>query len=106
MPWRRFILAVAVGCAIATVEFHWFADPVLGAMYALLALAAPVTPDMLNSLIYDAARVTGILLPGLIVAVAIAIRRRPRFDEPRCRNCGYILRGLAEPRCPECGERV
>ena len=21
----------------------------------------------------------------------------------RCRKCGYILRGLTEPRCPECG---
>jgi len=26
--------------------------------------------------------------------------------ETRCRKCGYILRGLAEPRCPECGERI
>ncbi|MEX0652814.1 MAG: hypothetical protein WD534_02190 [Phycisphaeraceae bacterium] len=22
---------------------------------------------------------------------------------PRCRRCGYILEGLTEPRCPECG---
>ena len=22
---------------------------------------------------------------------------------PVCRNCGYYLRGLPEPRCPECG---
>lgn len=26
--------------------------------------------------------------------------------ETRCRSCGYILRGLTEPRCPECGERI
>lgn len=26
--------------------------------------------------------------------------------ETRCRRCGYILRGLTEPRCPECGERI
>lgn len=26
--------------------------------------------------------------------------------ELRCRQCGYILRGLSEPRCPECGERI
>lgn len=24
----------------------------------------------------------------------------------RCRKCGYILRGLVEPRCPECGTGV
>ncbi len=27
-------------------------------------------------------------------------------NETRCRKCGYILRGLTEPRCPECGERI
>jgi hypothetical protein len=26
--------------------------------------------------------------------------------EPRCRKCRYILRGISEPRCPECGERI
>jgi ABC-type proline/glycine betaine transport system permease subunit len=26
--------------------------------------------------------------------------------ETRCRKCGYILRGISEPRCPECGERI
>lgn len=31
--------------------------------------------------------------------------RRPD-NETRCRKCGYILRGLTEPRCPECGERI
>ena len=27
-------------------------------------------------------------------------------SETRCRKCGYILRGISEPRCPECGERI
>jgi hypothetical protein len=27
-------------------------------------------------------------------------------NETRCRKCGYILRGISEPRCPECGERI
>jgi hypothetical protein len=33
---------------------------------------------------------------------------RPGFsdNETRCRRCGYILRGITEPRCPECGERI
>lgn len=26
--------------------------------------------------------------------------------ETRCRKCQYILRGISEPRCPECGERI
>jgi hypothetical protein len=24
-------------------------------------------------------------------------------DEPQCENCGYLLIGLSEKRCPECG---
>jgi len=27
-------------------------------------------------------------------------------SETRCRNCQYILKGISEPRCPECGERI
>jgi hypothetical protein len=26
--------------------------------------------------------------------------------ELHCRKCGYILRGISEPRCPECGEAI
>lgn len=26
--------------------------------------------------------------------------------ETRCSKCGYILRGITEPRCPECGEKI
>jgi len=36
-------------------------------------------------------------------------RRYYRSQPPAetcCRKCGYILRGLTEPRCPECGERI
>jgi hypothetical protein len=30
----------------------------------------------------------------------------PYDRETRCRKCHYILRGITEPRCPECGERI
>ena len=29
-----------------------------------------------------------------------------RDGECRCRKCGHILRGLSEPRCPECGAPI
>ncbi len=32
--------------------------------------------------------------------------RRPFDGETRCRKCGYILRGISEPRCSECGEPI
>ncbi len=33
-------------------------------------------------------------------------KRAFRGSETRCRKCGYILRGISEPRCSECGERI
>ena len=62
-----------------------------------------VMPDM---------RVAGVAFPHWVVCVAaliypiavlvrrlVARRRRPGH----CVKCGYDLRGLPEPRCPECG---
>ena len=38
--------------------------------------------------------------------VLIAIGEGRGDGETHCRKCGYILRGLSEPRCSECGEPV
>ena len=36
----------------------------------------------------------------------VTFGRRHGGGETRCRKCGYILRGITEPRCSECGERI
>jgi rubrerythrin len=33
-------------------------------------------------------------------------RRNFLDDETRCRKCGYILKGIKEPICSECGEKI
>ena len=38
--------------------------------------------------------------------VLITVFRWRGGGETRCRNCRYILRGISEPRCPECGEKI
>ena len=49
-------------------------------------------------------------LYGVPIAVYLYLTRRfgPKTPdaETRCRKCGYILRGISEPRCPECGEKI
>jgi hypothetical protein len=41
---------------------------------------------------------------GLTRATFWASRRMPRQERPwECAGCGYLLVGLSEPRCPECG---
>ena len=41
----------------------------------------------------------------IIQSAVIWTRRRfwPFYGLGRCANCGYQLRGLENPRCPECG---
>jgi hypothetical protein len=57
-------------------------------------------------------RITSLLFVAPPFAAAILMfsklyRRRLRDTEYlRCLKCGYILKGISEPRCPECGERI
>ncbi len=46
---------------------------------------------------------------GPIIATVLAhvLTPKERLDgHTRCGKCGYILKGLTEPRCSECGERI
>ena len=45
---------------------------------------------------------------GCLLAVFVyANIFRPEQDgECRCRRCGYILKGISKPECPECGEVI
>jgi len=59
------------------------------------------------------ALLSGLLMFAFLGAVPLGIytlltriTKTHRSDETRCRKCGYILRGITEPRCPECGERI
>jgi hypothetical protein len=40
------------------------------------------------------------------VAVYAYLRRRRPSEHLHCPKCDHILKGLTEPRCPECGERI
>jgi hypothetical protein len=46
----------------------------------------------------------GIWLVVVLGAIGLVIAARPhRVPSGHCVHCGYCLRGLPEPRCPECG---
>lgn len=65
------------------------ASSTVGAALAAVALVAAVPVVLVISVIVRAARAE--------------IRCAP--SDVRCRGCGYLLLGLSEPRCPECGVR-
>lgn len=65
--------------------------------------------------ILDASLAVGgpFLLPSLAAFLAgltvYSVCRKPHRElsgQTRCRECGYILKGLLSPRCPECGEPI
>ncbi|MCP4251307.1 MAG: hypothetical protein GY778_30090 [bacterium] len=51
--------------------------------------------------ILDATVTVATATPGVLVAVLVATRRKPRPG--RCDQCGYDLTGNVSGRCPECG---
>ena len=36
----------------------------------------------------------------------LGARSSPQDGHTYCGHCGYILKGITEPRCPECGEQI
>ena len=87
--WR---VVIAVGMGVLPSRWAWramfpFASP-LAATIFVVGMAA---------------------LPSGAIYGYLSVRYGPdAIDrlETRCRKCNYILRGLTEPRCPECGERI
>ncbi len=47
-----------------------------------------------------------VVASGVAFAVACFRDVRRDLEHIHCLKCGYILKGLTEPRCPECGERI
>lgn len=46
---------------------------------------------------------------SLLAAIGwLILTRRHDYGgyETRCRKCRYVLRGITQPRCPECGEAI
>jgi hypothetical protein len=88
---------------------HWFSRAAIGATVGFgaswigLAIFSDLPPD--KEVPFAIAWVPAVLF--LTAAIASLLAPSPLIDgETRCRKCGYILRGISEPRCPECGERI
>lgn len=89
----RAALAVLVSFGLEIVIRVLLARHVSTAAYANTTLQVSLALAMLS-------------MPVAIYAL-LTWRVGPRPDEEtRCRRCRYILRGITEPRCPECGERI
>ena len=95
---------------------HWFVRAAIavsvgaGALFALVRLSVRV--PMTNPVIVFAEWV--VLFGGVpsvtVLTYGLLTRHYYRHNRPDgetgCRRCGYILRGLTEPQCSECGEGI
>src|SRR5262245_61590981 len=106
--WRA-IIAIAAACVFAMLRLFPASHPMMPGVTLFLS-----TPGILGHLFdyvvgpnYELVRQA--IVFGSIAAMAIAVFGALGWGFPvnrlstetRCRKCGYILRGISEPRCPE-----
>ncbi|MHC4797453.1 MAG: hypothetical protein ACYTF1_12490 [Planctomycetota bacterium] len=109
MQWFwRVMIAVVVGFISGNLMVYWVNNSALSAsIYQNLpmgrfwgTIATTVVTSMFSA------------IPVLIVAFGAYglltryLAPKPDFNETRCRKCGYILKGIKEPICSECGEKI
>ncbi len=107
------------------LHWAWRVAAVVSWLYTVTAITAVDPWAIIAAWVSDAARVNlglaGSLRAGIVVStvyyapalvlafVVYGLLTRyygPGDTETRCRTCRYILRGITEPRCPECGEAI
>ncbi len=105
--WRGMLAAMFgtacfTGCVYYT-RIYW--DPCYSIQYLFAAwgLSIPIG-EFLEPMAWGLPPALGALLAyGLLTRW---FGNRPLDGELHCRRCNHILRGLGEPRCPECGEAI
>lgn len=113
--WLRIAIAVAVVtlCFLPFGNHKWWLidvrayDPVTGADPVFVS--APVA-DVTAAVAEHTWRIC-VALPeavfGALAAIGVfALFGRPMVRVTLCRRCGRVLKGLREPVCPSCGERL
>ena len=109
--WRTTIAVIVVCVYGGFASFH---GPLLPAHKWLFDRVLDLTKNVPAWNRYDESLAWALayVLPYTIIAlgtfglVSRFLGPNKRANETRCRKCNYILRGLTEPRCPECGERI
>ena len=108
---RRVIVAILAGLVVSVgleffIGYMNIAVAVEGIIdYRILRTIPRSVSGVTFRIIVDSIVAVIVAFPAVLAAVLIAARQR-RDHETRCRKCGYILRGLPEPRCSECGTAI
>lgn len=71
---------------------------IFGAPEDLYSFSNLILPRILAWLLYST--------PAALIGIWLFGRLPRQSMDPACRRCGYCLKGLTDPRCPECGEAI
>lgn len=89
----RYTAAVRLGLAQVGV---------LVLLLAMVAVRPPLGDAIVQGVVHFAFLLVGAV--ALFITSLHAWQNHPAFQRRwECQECGYILRGLIRPRCPECG---
>jgi uncharacterized paraquat-inducible protein A len=91
---------------------------VAGCVFGVISISHPITElvkviSILHgrgfALVYSAyysltTLIIAFLIYGLLTRYLAPSKKTD--NETHCRKCQYILKGISEPICPECGERI
>ena len=92
--WLRIIVSVIVGGIIGVAL----------CVGAIMIVGGPPTQKAVALFLGLSGFLVG---PTATAVLAPLLTPKDWLDgETRCRKCGYILKGLTEPRCSECGEQI
>lgn len=107
--WTFALLSYALAAVLVFYLSFGLGMPGNGALAYLLQETFDFLEDYIGD---DAARyliVIGLALIPAVVSLLTFSRLMPRGHDDgmlHCPKCDYVLKGLSEPRCPECGERI
>ncbi len=59
-----------------------------------------------SNVVFLRALATMLSIAACLGWVLLTLMEAFSIGELRCRKCRYILKGLSEPRCPECGTPI
>jgi hypothetical protein len=96
----RVLLASCIGFVADILVYAAIGYSQGGSVFGYLAYAFGRWPSLISVVTSS---------PPILYYMLLTRRLGPQPPVPGeslCRRCAYILRGLREPRCPECGEAI
>lgn len=116
MKYRRLTISIILGCIIAlsSLSIEIDSDPISGVAWRGLPVGIIKRPPFweanrawrLNGYGWIVCIIIWSLLSYPVIAlidIVISDKHTTNVNIRVCKKCGYNLRGLRDPRCPECG---